>query len=550
MPYAGVHELLLEGPQRRGRAAAHPGLLVDVLDVMSDGLHRDAESVADRLVGVAADEREQHLELARREPGGQLARALGDPMAGRREHGRDGVRLEAALARFAQQLGLGRRRVERRPVRAGFAHRDVAVGGGEDAGRLVELGRAHAAVIAGAVEALVVRARDLADRCERRGLREGAFGEVRVQPHALPLSERERGGLLPDRVRHADAAEVMGERGAPDGRDVVLVEVRAPGGGLGKLGDGRAVLAQPRRLQAGDRGDRREPRVDRLAVQPDRRRGLDRRARSPTSASSSSSPSIASRFATASSARRGSYAAPERSSSTAQARSSPAAERNSEASLATCSRRIDIGICSPATGGRPSPSQRAKTYPSASWMLGRSPSQAGEALRDLAHRFQRFARPRAGFGDRLLEHLRANLRRPSEPDEGAIELEHLVRLGGVDQVEGGAVRDVVAEQLPRLVSVRGAAGRVQQRDVVGIGELVSRGARELAEPHREHGRANGVLERLPGAEVGRDRQRGDQLGGANRLLDAHSGGCGARHRLPPQAVSSIGGLRALSLMAG
>ena len=82
------------------------------------------------------------------------------------------------------------------------------------------------------------------------------------------------------------------------------------------------------------------------------------------------------------------------------------------------------------------------------------------------------------------------------------------------------MRDVVAEKLPRLVPVGGAAGGVQQRDVVGICELVRRGARELAEPYREHGRANGVLERLPGAEVGGDRQRGDQLGGADRLLNA------------------------------
>src|SRR5690242_16232699 len=100
---SGVHELLLEGPQRRGCAAAHPGLLVDVLDVMPDGLRRDAEGVADRLVGVAAHEREQHLELAWRQPGRQLAWALGDLMPGCRKHGRHGVGIELALARLAQQ---------------------------------------------------------------------------------------------------------------------------------------------------------------------------------------------------------------------------------------------------------------------------------------------------------------------------------------------------------------------------------------------------------------------------------------------------------------
>ena len=53
-----MHELLLEGPHRRRRAGAHAGLLVDVLDVVADGLHGDPECVADRLIGVAVNERE------------------------------------------------------------------------------------------------------------------------------------------------------------------------------------------------------------------------------------------------------------------------------------------------------------------------------------------------------------------------------------------------------------------------------------------------------------------------------------------------------------
>ncbi len=43
-------------------------------------------------------------------------------------------------------------------------------------------------------------------------------------------------------------------------------------------------------------------------------------------------------------------------------------------SLATCRRRIGNGIASPATSGNPLPSQRAKTYSSASWMSARRPS--------------------------------------------------------------------------------------------------------------------------------------------------------------------------------
>jgi len=40
---------MLERPERRGGTAADAGLLVDVLDVVSDGLGGDAETVGERL---------------------------------------------------------------------------------------------------------------------------------------------------------------------------------------------------------------------------------------------------------------------------------------------------------------------------------------------------------------------------------------------------------------------------------------------------------------------------------------------------------------------
>src|SRR5579884_270990 len=49
----GADEVVLERPDRRGGAAPHARLLVDVLDVVADGLGRDAETVGDRLVRVA-----------------------------------------------------------------------------------------------------------------------------------------------------------------------------------------------------------------------------------------------------------------------------------------------------------------------------------------------------------------------------------------------------------------------------------------------------------------------------------------------------------------
>src|SRR4051794_13687381 len=44
------NEVVLEGPQRRRGTAAHAGLLVDVFDVMTDGLGRDVEVLGDLLI--------------------------------------------------------------------------------------------------------------------------------------------------------------------------------------------------------------------------------------------------------------------------------------------------------------------------------------------------------------------------------------------------------------------------------------------------------------------------------------------------------------------
>ena len=67
----------------------------------------------------------------------------------------------------------------------------------------------------------------------------------------------------------------------------------------------------------------------------------------------------------------------------------------------------------------------------------------------------------------------------------------------------------------RLGRVRRAAEGVQQGDVVGVRELLRRGARELAEPDGEDRRPQRVLERLAGAQVGRERHGADHFGGAD-----------------------------------
>ena len=135
--------------------------------------------------------------------------------------------------------------------------------------RLVERRSAHAAVVAGPVEPLVVGAGEKTDRGESPRLGERALGEVRMQPHAFPLAEAERPGLLPDRVRDADPAEVGRERGAPQERDGLRRQAQAPGGGLGEVGDGGRMLAEPGRLEAGERGEGGEAGVDPVSGEAD-----------------------------------------------------------------------------------------------------------------------------------------------------------------------------------------------------------------------------------------------------------------------------------------
>ena len=170
-----------------------------------------------------------------------------------------------------------------------------------------------------------------------------------------------------------------------------------------------------------------------------------------------------------------------------------------------------------------------------------------KTLRDLAHRRESLTCPRPGVGDRFLDDRRANLRRPADADVGAIELEHLGRTGRVDQEERCAVRDVVAEQLRRLVTVRRAPRGVEQRDVVRIDQILSRGSRQLTEPDHENSRAQRVLEGLAGAEVGRERDRTNHLGGADGLLgrgraqtvDRDDGGRGVNGRSSSAPVWTI-----------
>ena len=359
------------------------------------------------------------------------------------------------------------------------------------------------AVVAGAVDALVVGAGEAADRRERRRLREGALAEVRMEAHALPLAEPERAGLLPDGVRDAHAAEVARERRAPHGVHLAGGEAEAPRRRLGEVGDAGRVLPEPRRLEPGERGEGTERGVDALVRDPQLRQrlGVERllphaRLVEPVE----QVVEVAHREVGEPRLVRRAVSALDHGAGLVGAGGGEE-ERDVPADVQEPDRQRQLV----AADGREAASVPAGEHVLERRLHARAELEpAGEPLCDLAHGREALARPRAGVCERVGDQRLALLRRLPGSDVRAVEGEHLRRVGRVDQEERRAVRDVVVVDLDRLVAVRGAARRVEQRDVVGVGELGGGGSRELAEPHREHGGTQRVLERLAGAEIGRE----------------------------------------------
>ena len=75
----------------------------------------------------------------------------------------------------------------------------------------------------------------------------------------------------------------------------------------------------------------------------------------------------------------------------------------------------------------------------------------------------------------------------------------------------GAELDVVAEQRRGLVAVHRTADVGEDAHVVEVGELGALEPEPVAEAHADPGRSEHVLGRLAEAEVGRERQRHQQL---------------------------------------
>ena len=339
-----------------------------------------------------------------------------------------------------------------------------------------------------------------------------------VEPHPLPLAEPERPRLLPDRVRHADAAEVVRERGAPHERDRVRREAHAPRRGLGELRHARRVLAKPRRLEIGERGDGHEGGVDPFARDPDLRKRLDLQRLLPHPRLVQ----LGEHLVEVARGEIGESRLVRRARSTlddcACLLGAGGGEKDGDVSrhVQETHRQRDRVAAGDTREPQPVPAledvferrlgARAEAEP------------PGEPLRHLAVHRQRLAGRRKAVGDGLLDHGGAELRGATEADVRPEEREDLRGVARVDERERGPRHDVVAVQLRRLVPVRGAPGGVKERDVVRVDELLRGCSGELAETDREHGGAQRVLERLPGAEVGREREGADHLGSADGPL--------------------------------
>lgn len=119
-----------------------------------------------------------------REPAGPWPPA-GRRLAGVRAHRRHRLVIEPAVLGVGRERGGGRLGILRGPVGAWLRHRLERVGGRMQPGRHRDGRCGRLAVIPGAVESLVVHAREARERLERRAPVQDALAVVGAQAHAL-----------------------------------------------------------------------------------------------------------------------------------------------------------------------------------------------------------------------------------------------------------------------------------------------------------------------------------------------------------------------------
>jgi hypothetical protein len=119
-------------------------------------------------------------------------------------------------------------------------------------------------------------------------------------------------------------------------------------------------------------------------------------------------------------------------------------------------------------------------------------------------------------------------------------VEHDRELRRPDVIHAGAERDVVTEE-PRHLEGLAGADRRHQRHPVRVGLCLRIEPEVLGEAHRDEARAQHVLHRLAESEVGRQGERGDQLGEphAGRRRDTRLCESATHGRIPGRGVAAV-----------
>jgi hypothetical protein len=84
--------------------------------------------------------------------------------------------------------------------------------------------------------------------------------------------------------------------------------------------------------------------------------------------------------------------------------------------------------------------------------------------------------------------------------------------GEIDRGGAGRGRNVIGRIVGEEAALNGAANRAEQSDVVRVAELLLADTQLAPKPHRNEAAAEAVLERPARRQVGRERQRADDLG--------------------------------------
>ena len=116
------------------------------------------------------------------------------------------------------------------PPRANLGHGLVDVAGGQQSRGGIKRGASHPAVVAAAVDTLVVGPGDRGEGREGRGLSKNPLAVVGVQTDPFAFGIVEGTGLVPDAVGDADAPQVVQQRRVLQPLRIRRTESRRGGG--------------------------------------------------------------------------------------------------------------------------------------------------------------------------------------------------------------------------------------------------------------------------------------------------------------------------------